>query len=237
VLLHSSTTDGGHWSCWLRKHWRGNLVARQLCPGDINQESLDICVAGPIPEERQKTPFGGAKQARANEAIGSEPQSAACTTERATHWGDETHSAECAVGKSVGPCRAMRIIGAGREQCERLLNRGTRLRCGHHERSIPRVRRVERHVFNKSHFDAKSPGKFGEIDCFVIIHSAHEHRIEFEWRKSFGDTRVDARHHIVRSCRGTGHARETISTHRIDTDSDSIKSSALPSREGVTREQ
>jgi hypothetical protein len=55
----------------------------------------------------------------------------------------------------------MRIISTGREQRERLFNRGTRLRSGHHERSIPRMRRVEWHVFNKSHFDTKSPGKFG----------------------------------------------------------------------------
>ena len=88
-------------------------MARQLCPSDINQESLNVCVAGPISEERQKTPFRGAKEARSNEAIGSEPQAAACTAERAAHWSDEAHSAECAVGKSVGTGRAMRIIGAG----------------------------------------------------------------------------------------------------------------------------
>jgi hypothetical protein len=72
-LLHSSATDGGHWSRWLRKRWRGNLVTGQLCPGDINQESLNVCIARPIPEKRQKTPFRGAKQARANEAVGSQP--------------------------------------------------------------------------------------------------------------------------------------------------------------------
>jgi hypothetical protein len=48
-------------------------VASQLCPSDINQEFFNVGVAGPISEERQKTPFGGAKQARANEAIGSQP--------------------------------------------------------------------------------------------------------------------------------------------------------------------
>ena len=88
-------------------------MSGQLCPSDINQESLNVCVAGPISEERQKTPFRGAKEARSNEAIGSEPQAAACTAERAAHWSDEAHSAECAVGKSVGAGRAMRIIGAG----------------------------------------------------------------------------------------------------------------------------
>ena len=88
-------------------------MARQLCPRDINQESLNVCIAGPISEERQKTPFGGAKQAWTNEAIGSEPQAAACATERTTHWSDETHSAGRAISKSVGTCRAVRIIGAG----------------------------------------------------------------------------------------------------------------------------
>ena len=88
-------------------------MASQLCPSDINQELFNVGVAGPISEERQKTPFRGAKQARTNEAIGSEPQAAACTTERAAHWSDEAHSAGCAVGKSVGTGRAVRIIGAG----------------------------------------------------------------------------------------------------------------------------
>jgi hypothetical protein len=113
VLLHPLATDCRHWSRWLCECWRGNLVPRQLRPGDINQESLNVCVAGPIPEKRQKTPFRGAKEARSNEAIGSQPQAAACATERAAHWSDEANGAKCAVSKSVSARRAMRIIGAG----------------------------------------------------------------------------------------------------------------------------
>jgi hypothetical protein len=176
-------------------------VTGQLCPSDINQESLNVCVAGTIPEKRQKTPFRGAKEARSNEAIGSQPQAAACATERAAHWSDETNSTACAVSKSVSARRAMRIIGSGRKQRKLLLDRGTRLRCWHHERSIPGVRRVEWHVFNEAHFNAKSSGKFGQIDCLVIIHSANQHGIQFERCESFGDTRVNTSQHIVRRCR------------------------------------